>query len=137
MPGFLIRSAPSLAGFVVAGALGLLPSCTSQIVGVPPSLEKRFVDHPAESRIYYQDGEGSHVITLLEGGVYEFASNDPYGLEPSVRQGRWSWRSGGTHQAELTLDRNKWVLNFVTPDSAVAANTSAPGRTFAFQFERM
>jgi hypothetical protein len=125
-------SAPILAIFV----LTLLPACTTQIIGVPPSLEKKFIDHPAESRIYFRDDEASHVITLLEDGIYEFASGDPYGLESSARRGHWSWRSEGSHKAELTLDDNTWILTFASPDSAVAVNTAAPGRTFAFQFEK-
>ena len=113
-----------------------LTACSSQIVGVPPSLDKPVVNYPGDTRAFYRDGEASHVITLNENGTYTFESSDPYG-GASSRSGLWKWRTSGTHKAELTLDTNVWILTFASHDSAIAVNNSAPGRTFAFQFERL
>lgn len=132
-----LRNTSLPAGFILTGLLLVLPACTSQTVGVPPSLEKRFIDHPAGSRIHYRDGETGHLITLLEDGTYQFESGSPYDSAPAIRRGHWSWRAEGTHKAELTLDANRWILTFASPDSAAAVNTSAAGNTFAFQFERL
>lgn len=112
-----------------------LTACSSQVVGVPPSLDKPIVNYPGDTRAYYRDGESSHLITLNEDGTYTFESSEPYGSSSS-RAGFWKWRRDGTHKAELTLDSNVWILTFASHDSAVAVNTAAPGRTFAFQFER-
>lgn len=72
----------------------------------------------------------------MAGGSYTFESSDPYGGAVSSREGIWKWRRDGTHKAELTLDSNVWILSFVSHDNAIAVNTAASGRTFAFQFER-
>ena len=115
----------------------VLASCSSKIVGVPPSLDKPVVSHPGDTRAFYQDGDSSHSITLLADGTYNFESSGPYGEGLSSRSGTWRWRSRGTHNAELTLDSDVWTLNFIDPYSALAVNTAASGRTFAFQFERL
>ncbi len=61
----------------------------------------------------------------------------PGGGPVTSREGVWKWRSSGTHKAELILDSDVWILNFVGYESDIAVNTAAAGRTFAFQFERM
>lgn len=119
----------------IFASLLALTACSSQVVGVPPSLDKPVVQYPGDTRAYYRDGESSHIITLMADGHYTFESSDPYG-STSSRSGTWKWRQEGTHKAELTLDSNVWILTFASHDSAIAVNNSAPGRTFAFQFER-
>ena len=119
------------------GLAFLLPGCSSEVIGVPPSLDKPIVNYPAESRIYYRDDESSHFITLMEDGLYRFESDNPYDGNLTVREGRWGWRTEGSHKAELQLDNDVWILTFVDHYSAVAVNSAAPGRTFAFQFERL
>jgi hypothetical protein len=121
----------------ILGLALLLPGCSSEVIGVPPSLDKPIVNYPAESRIYYRDDESSHFITLMEDGLYRFESDNPYDGNLTVREGRWAWRTEGSHKAELRLDNDVWILTFVDHYSAVAVNSAAPGRTFAFQFERL
>ena len=125
----------SILRLSIATILLFLTACSSQIVGVPPSQDKPVVHYPGDTRAYYRDGEASHVITLNDDGTYTFESSDPYGTATS-RSGYWKWRADGSHKAELTLDTNIWILTFASHDSAVAVNTAASGRTFAFQFER-
>ena len=97
-----------------------------------------FVSDPGGSRIHYRDAESRHLVTLYPDGRYRFESGNLHtGEVLGGRQGYWGWKNLGTHDAELTLDRDEWSLKFVSPDSAVAVNQSASGQTFAFQFERL
>ena len=106
--------------------------------GAPPSLFRPFVADPAESRVYYRDDESRHRITLHAGGRYMFETKSLYGdVVVARREGSWTWKTTGSHDARLNLDRDQWMLKFVSPDTAVAVNQSASGRTFAFHFERL
>jgi hypothetical protein len=105
--------------------------------GLPPSLERSIVEDPGGSRLWFQDADSRHMITLSPGGSYSFESGNEYGEVTGRRAGRWVWRQTGTHRAELTLDADLWILTFVSPESAAAVNTASGGRTHAFQFERM
>lgn len=125
-----------LATLLLTAIASVFTACSSQIVGVPPSLDKPVVSHPGDTRAYYQDDESSHTITLMAGGTYIFESSDMYGGEVASREGTWRWSQKGTHNAELTLDNDVWTLSFISHDNAIAVNTAASGRTFAFQFER-
>jgi hypothetical protein len=115
----------------------VLPSCAAAPGdgGAPPSLMKPFVDHPGGSRIHYRDAETAHVITLREDGTYQFESMGVYDGTMMSREGDWGWGKLDSHHAELVLDEDKWLLSFVSPDSAMATN-EAGGAAAAFQFER-
>ncbi len=125
-----------IIALLLPGTLLVLAACSPKVVGVPASENKPIVLYPGDSRAHYRDDESSHVITLMADGTYIFESADMYGGPVSSREGRWKWKRNGTHKAELTLDTNVWILSFVGQTSAIAVNTSASGRTFAFQFER-
>jgi len=136
MPTAVRRQIRRLIPALHTGMLLALASCATQVVGVPPSLDKPIVLYPGDTRAYYRDGESSHVITLMADGTYTFESSDPYGGDVSIREGRWKWSRDGTHNAKLNLDSNVWTLSFIGHENAIAVNSAAPGRTFAFQFER-
>jgi len=125
--------------YFVGGAIVTLGfgSCSSAPGdgGSPPSLMKPFVDHPGGSRIHYRDAETAHVITLRENGTYQFESMGVDDGTMLSREGGWGWGKLDSHHAELVLDEDKWMLSFVSPDSAMATNV-AGGAAVAFQFER-
>lgn len=125
-----------LTNALLAGLAIALSACATQTVGVPPSENKPIAVYPGDTRAYYTDGDTSHVITLMANGAYTFESS-AYDGSVTSRQGNWGWKSLGTHNAELTLDSNVWNLSFIDHYSAIAVNTSANSRTFAFQFERL
>jgi hypothetical protein len=125
-----------------AGALGALAGLLAACGGVapdaaPPSELRPPIDHPADHRIFFRTEDLKHVVTLYDDGSYLFESGDDLGGVEAKREGRWIWEKKGSHQAELTLDRDVWFLTFAGYDSAFAVNESAPAYTRAFQFVRM
>ena len=122
---------------LVLASLGMmLASCSSADPdGAPPSELKTTIDHPQGHRIFFQDGENRHVVSLHDDGSYLFKSGDQSGVVSSKRDGQWTWKRKGTHAALLKLDEDEWRLTFVGPDSAMAVNLSAQGSTQVFQFE--
>ncbi|MFP6882308.1 MAG: hypothetical protein VCA34_15240 [Roseibacillus sp.] len=122
---------------LVLASLGMmLASCSSANPdGAPHSELKTAIDHPQGHRIFFQDGENRHVISLHDDGSYLFKSGDQSGVVTSKRDGQWTWKRKGTHAALLKLDEDEWRLTFVGPDSAMAVNLSAQGSTQVFQFE--
>ncbi|NNC89367.1 MAG: hypothetical protein HKN82_12985 [Akkermansiaceae bacterium] len=133
----LRRMRAAVAGIGAAGAV-LAAGCGAVGEGgAPPSLARPFIDHPAKTRISYRTEEAAHLVSLFKDGTYLSESTSVYG-EPLGRDaGRWSWKKTGSHGAELRLGSNTWTLTFASPDSALAVNLAASGRTHAFQFERM
>lgn len=132
--------APIFQRFLMVLVLWALAGCSGRRGegGAPPSLFKPFVAHPGGSVIYYRDDEARHRITLFEGGRYRFETKGHMGDELLARrEGYWKWKSSGKRDVQLTLDHDRWKLKFVSPESAVAVNQAAGGRTFAFHFERM
>lgn len=118
--------------------LGWLGGCTRMGPdGAPPPLTRPVIDDPENIRIFFGDGEYRHVVKLHDDGSFLFESGTDFGGIESRRDGRWTWKKTGSHRAELTLGADVWTLTFVSPDSAAAVNLSAPGKTHAFQFERM
>ena len=131
---------PSTAAGLCALAIGFvaapLSSCSSATPdGAPPSVAKNAIDHPHNQKIFFNDGENRHVITLFDDGSYLFKTGDASGLVTDTRNGSWGWKRAGSHQALLRLDADEWNLTFVSPDNAMAVNQSAPGRTHIFNFE--
>ena len=132
-------AAPTLPVLAAAAVL-LLAGCSGNPGegGAPPSQFRPFASDPVGSRIHFRDEESRHIVSLFPGGGYRFETGNLHtGELVGRRDGAWSWKNLGTHDAELTLDQDVWALKFVSPDSAVAVNQSASGQTFAFQFERM
>lgn len=129
----MIRFIPCLLGPVTAALL--LSHCTTApgAGGAPDSELRSFVDSPGGARIDYRDEDSAHTITLFGDGTYRFESVGMYGGTSQTRQGLWRWKKTDSHGAEMELDQEKWTLNFVSPDSALAFNQSG-ARTYAFQF---
>jgi hypothetical protein len=127
-----------LAGLAGAVLAFLLTACsTTGEGGAPPSLARPVIDRPGDTRLMYQTEDSTTIVTLLGDGSYQSSTSDSFGAPLGSHAGRWSWKKTGSHRAELGLDANTWQLTFVSPDSAIAVNPAAGGRTFAFQFERM
>ncbi len=127
----IARGVVALAGGWMVACSGVNPN------GAPPSEARPVIDHPANHHIFFRDEERKHVVSLHPDGSYVFKSGTDLGGVLSTRDGRWSWKKTGTHTAELALDADEWKLTFADPDSAIAVNLAATGRTYAFQFEEM
>ena len=120
-----------------AGAAIVMLSCnTATPDGAPPSVAKNAVDSPQDQRIFFSDQEFRYVIDLYDTGQYLLKTGDHSGLILSKREGLWSWKRSGTHQAILQLDEVVWNLTFVSPDDAMAVNPEGGG-TKVFHFESM
>lgn len=125
------------AYLILTALLAFLPmACTSEAPsGAPPSVAKPAIDYPQNQKIFFNDGENRHVISLFDDGSYLFKTGDASGLVTGTRNGMWRWKRSGTHEALLTLDQDQWKLTFVSPDDAIAVNLSAAGRSHIFNFE--
>ena len=130
--GTTVRLLAVVAGLIAVG----LSSCSSETPdGAPPSIAKTAIDHPHNQKIFFNDGQNRHVVSLFDDGSYLFKTGDASGLVTNTRNGKWGWKRAGTHQALLQLDGDEWNLTFVSPDNAMAVNQSAPGRSYIFNFE--
>lgn len=133
----VLANAIRLSGLsVVAGTVWILAGCAGfSTGGAPPSQARAAIDYPHDHRIFFRDEERKHVVTLFDDGRYLFKSGtDSEGVLDS-REGRWNWKKAGDHEAVLGLDSDSWKLTFVSPDTAMAVNEAAAGRTYVFQFE--
>lgn len=127
-----------IRAWTLAGASWLLVGCAGHNPdAAPPSEARSPIDHPSEHRIFFRDDESKHVVTLSGDGRYLFRSGTDFEGVLASREGWWRWKKAGSHEAVLELDSDLWELTFVSPDTAMAVNRAAAGRTYVFLFEPM